>query len=603
MKKIILKIVVCALALTLCLSAVGCKKDKWEGTTMKNWGAINASTNGGFLAETENYIYFINGLGVNTDDNTFGAPVKGALVAADKSDLSKSQVVVPKLFVAADYKAGVYLFGSGNNSYVYYATPSTEKNAQGGIANTSLTFMRTKLDGSATDTYFTYNALDVQYRFVEVGGKVYILYYDSAESALKCYNTTDKSTIEIAKTDAETNDVTSEEYRTLASFWFVEGVEGINLLYTTTVYSEEYYEDKAETSNYSRATQNYNQVYSYAIGNSKTGAFYGKEVLNGKNTKTTYTVKKVDNGTVYFSETIDSVEKTYCSAVGKISEKTEIKQPTLIADTTLIVSPTKAYYVESGKVFETDLTKTAFTDKLVLVGEDISTLKFVNGEDMFYLDANQKLFKKAMNDADAKAIEVFENAVATAWFNYETVQTKDGKLLFALDGTSTTASYIKYVNIDKAYKAEDTDDDGENDKFYLEGVASVGVMTDADSVEEFKIKLGAIAGATIDGKSDDADKVIAEYNKLSAKAKESLADEQKAQVENVKKANEIAKILIKLEDIIYGGLDAQKTEELKAIYKSAKTEIEKLGENETTVRALMTNNLNFLYQKATEKFA
>ena len=47
-------------------------------------------------------------------------------------------------------------FGDIEEGYVYYGTPSTEKNSSGAIAKEDITFMRTKLDGSGdTDVYFT----------------------------------------------------------------------------------------------------------------------------------------------------------------------------------------------------------------------------------------------------------------------------------------------------------------------------------------------------------------------------------------------------------------------------------------------------------------
>ena len=54
MKKTLIKILVCALALCIVATGlVGCKKDKWDGTSMTAWGKVVEETNGGFVAETE----------------------------------------------------------------------------------------------------------------------------------------------------------------------------------------------------------------------------------------------------------------------------------------------------------------------------------------------------------------------------------------------------------------------------------------------------------------------------------------------------------------------------------------------------------------------
>ena len=169
MRKILLKLLTGALIVcTFIAGLVACSSStSWEKPTLTNWGP--GSVYGGFVGETSNYVYFINGLSSNTEDNTFGAPVKGALMVQDKSDLSKApQVVVPKLFVATDYNAGLYIF----DGRVYYGTPSTDKTSSGSTANTEMTFMSTKLDGTDTVSYFTISALSTEYRIIENDGMI-----------------------------------------------------------------------------------------------------------------------------------------------------------------------------------------------------------------------------------------------------------------------------------------------------------------------------------------------------------------------------------------------------------------------------------------------
>ena len=194
MKKFIAGFITVVLSLTAILGLSACKGGK-ETTTMKNWGEVVSV--GGAIAETENYLSYINGLGSSAEDNTFGKPVKGALLAVDKSTLAsdeiKTEIVIPKLMVASDYKAGVYLFGEGEETYVYYATPSTEKDSSGNVAKSTLSFMRTKLNGKNTETFFSVKGLGTNYRMAEKDGVVYIVYYDEEAKALKSYNTAEKS--------------------------------------------------------------------------------------------------------------------------------------------------------------------------------------------------------------------------------------------------------------------------------------------------------------------------------------------------------------------------------------------------------------------------
>ena len=118
MKKFIAIIISVLLLIGASIGLVACGKDK-PTTTLTNWGAIKSY--GGAIAETENYLYYINGMGASTDDNTYGKPVKGALMVVDKSTIGteevKTEIVIPKLMVASDYNAGIYLFGEGEETF------------------------------------------------------------------------------------------------------------------------------------------------------------------------------------------------------------------------------------------------------------------------------------------------------------------------------------------------------------------------------------------------------------------------------------------------------------------------------------------------------
>ena len=94
-------------------------------------GAV--TSNGGFVVEKGEYVYFINGVETYTSDNTYGQPVKGSLMRITKSDLSAgkntAEIVIPSLMVAADYSSGIYVYGDR----VYYATPNNVKSTSGEI--------------------------------------------------------------------------------------------------------------------------------------------------------------------------------------------------------------------------------------------------------------------------------------------------------------------------------------------------------------------------------------------------------------------------------------------------------------------------------------
>ncbi len=159
-------------------------------TPLGNIPQGEVSSNGGFIVEKGDYLYFINGVETYTSDNTYGNVVKGALMRAKKSDLAAGngagETVVPSLMVASDYTAGIFVYGER----VYYATPNNVKNTQGVIESEYLAFKSAKLDGSDVQSYFTLADNATVYRFVEKNGTVYMLYKEG--NNLRSYNTVSK---------------------------------------------------------------------------------------------------------------------------------------------------------------------------------------------------------------------------------------------------------------------------------------------------------------------------------------------------------------------------------------------------------------------------
>ena len=112
-----------ALGFTACSGNTLATGDK--GTDMK----------GGFVASTNDYVYFINGVESYTTTYKTGKVTKGALMRVKKDKLAAEdaayETVVSKLIVSDDKTAGFYI----NGEYVYYAVPSTENNKKGETKN------------------------------------------------------------------------------------------------------------------------------------------------------------------------------------------------------------------------------------------------------------------------------------------------------------------------------------------------------------------------------------------------------------------------------------------------------------------------------------
>ena len=146
--------------------------------------SAEAVSNGGFAVEKGDYIYFINGKEGYIADNTFGKVVKGAIMRISKNDFSARnyssvETVVPTITYSGNNNAGIFVYGD----YVYYSTPSTEKNSDGVIQTSDLVFKSTKLDGTETmkGYYAITSSNSMEYRYVVDNNTVYLLYVATGE--------------------------------------------------------------------------------------------------------------------------------------------------------------------------------------------------------------------------------------------------------------------------------------------------------------------------------------------------------------------------------------------------------------------------------------
>lgn len=617
MKKILTKLLLGVLALCLLLGTLSaCSESNWSGSvTLKTPG--NVVSNGGFISETENYLYFINGVGSSTADNTMGTPLKGSLMVVDKNDLTKPQTVVPKLFVASDYNAGVFIDGG----YVYYGTPSTEKNAEGNIANDELTFVKTKLDGSGNTTeFFTVDSLSIEYRIVKGdNGNVYIVYYDANNSAIVSYNTANGSKETVAKTDSKADE-------TLSTYKFIDGEDGFSVIYVNTVYAEPYSADKAASASYSRPTETFNKMYAYKVGEGST-LLYSGAYEEGDLDDATYAATLIKNGYLFYTETIRGVANTYALDLSSVAEATtvakgtKIANTTYVADSTVIESLNEVYVLENGTVYKTTLVeKDNEIKRPVAKASTISTLLFVKGTDLYYYNSSNQIarieLKNLTDGADlnkeVNEIRVSEDSVSTTWYDPEVI-TIDGKeVLFYCDNSNTGKSYIKYVDLGATVIEEDTDDDDKNDLFYVdtESVKLLGVMTVADQASVVTSKINALSNllpsggltATDDDKEfmDKVAEIKALYDGITnSEVKSAVSEDAVKTLNRYIKAEEIAKLYVKLEGI----QDVLDKDDIPANLQTAYDEVKggleafKSSNDAAVVDNLIHNNLKYYYQQ------
>ena len=197
MNKNLIKTLILLLVCGILLSACSQKPHAVPGGDPSVGVKVTNGTNGGFIIEKGDYYFFINGSVSSYDDNTFGTPVKGSLMRvkkADNNEVKDPVIIVPQLMIAGDKSSGVFIFGD----YVYYATPSTEKDKNGQVQSSYLDFCRMKLSGGKPEKLFTKENNSIQYRYFEMpDGSVYLVYVqDNNIYSLKAGGKTAKLLVE-----------------------------------------------------------------------------------------------------------------------------------------------------------------------------------------------------------------------------------------------------------------------------------------------------------------------------------------------------------------------------------------------------------------------
>lgn len=193
--------IIIALVAIVTMSVVfaGCQSTKQKpiGTTDKD-GIV--TSNGNVAVQQGNYLYYVNGhADVATikvpKDNYFGkATVKGNIMKSkigEDGALSETAVVVPKFYTSKSKMAGLYIYGE----WLYYTSPSTKTNNLGTVETSTLELMRTKTDGTKTQTVaFIKDSVDY------VLTKDCLVYFDANKLTKVSFNDSKiLDTVEVAK--------------------------------------------------------------------------------------------------------------------------------------------------------------------------------------------------------------------------------------------------------------------------------------------------------------------------------------------------------------------------------------------------------------------
>ena len=430
MKKIIILIVATVLCLSTLFAGCGGATGYKDGITSFEG---NVSSNGGFAVVKGDYVYYINGVEVNTSDNTYGDVVTGALVRTKTSDLGKenapAEMVIPALFVTGNYNAGFYIYGND----IYYASPRREKNKEGDVENTKLDFFKTSYDGKKSVNLATVADNTTNFRFIQVGETVYLVLEtvnEDSEKVLKVINATD--------TKAE-----AYESEKIESVIFADDIanQGSSIYFTRVSHDEELEKDRS-----------YNDIYQLVLGaeikeeliRSGNGLYPNKEgetVENGTGIQGVKfaLVKEISNAVIVkvtFVET-DVATVTHYYALERINNGTSTAASVFAAsslysynvetNTATITYLDSTYGVIEYKYCEADKDTNAKNDYRTRLYYDADlvgyTVQFWSGEYLYATDASgfyhKVKFVGATEETEVEQITCI--AASTSWYKPEIV--------------------------------------------------------------------------------------------------------------------------------------------------------------------------------------
>lgn len=431
-------------------------------------GEVNKVTNGSFLVEKGNYVYFINGKDAVSANNKFGKVEKASLVRVLKSDIGKSdatiETVIPKLLISANYNTGFYMYGNS----VYYVTPSIEKDKAGKVLNTHNEFYCFDLEKGKNvgGAILRLENNNYEYRFIENDGVVYL--------ATTVSNDVDGQ----VKTDLVVyNTKTREKVFTSNYASVLMPEDNSNVIFFTK---------KGVTKALDDAEQDFEELFRYEVGKKEatleiSGAGYADlsfdnraQELEGKlleecgtNGATFTLIKHTGKVLVYKTNKLDAdnTGSYYYGATDADGFNQKIKLGAqneyinqAMAKTSYFKSLNEVYYIESGEGFISALMKFDYSkqnDPDMLNGRTIVTenvegysISFVNGNDMYLTSASDGFYYACKLDgttAKPNKINAVAMQTATDWYKPTVV----GNYFIGSYSANYYANYVYVIDISK----------------------------------------------------------------------------------------------------------------------------------------------------------
>ncbi len=518
------KIIAVILSLVMLLSFTACDGCNEGGieVALKTPGEVVASTNGGGVVETENYFYYVNGSVANTNDNTYGVPVKGTIAVVSKDDMKTTEVVVPKIVTSEDNNAGIYVYGD----YIYFATPSLDKTTEGKIDYEKMEFMRAKYDGSTLEKLTSVQGHDTEFRIVEKNDKIYIVYIEEVTED-------ETTTYSICSYDVA-NDTTTTVAENIAEYKLADN------RFTSTITAV--YTKVAVDPDDEEVLLDYNEVYTFVAGDEEGKlAFSGAKEKAGRDMM--LIVTSLTNGYVFMTEPATSSSTssinyayTFSEFVADKPQASKARVEVFNSDkvgTSYFETLDKAYFTYTDGT-TTAVVESSFTvDGEYKVVANLVPTAYVGVKDgmLYFLDSNNALAAVELDEEESHdLIAISEGEVATTWYVPEII----GDYLFYVDSSDMGGNYYKALDLtDIDFTQEDTNDDlvkPDESSFYEvaeDKILSISIYSDKDVVATFEGKLVEFQGKCYDDNlklniRDEDGKIILKDGKIQNEEFEEL---------------------------------------------------------------------------------
>ncbi len=461
MRKLFKHISIVAAAAVMAVSSAFFAGCDYQFTPLAGEVTGEVSSQGGFVVQKGEYVYFINGVETHTSDNTYGTPVKGALMRIKTADVkagkNTAETVVPSLMVAADYTSGLYIYGDR----VYYATPNTVGNTSGTVDNTVLSFRSAKLDGSDIQEHFRVADNATVYRFVTVNDAVYIIYV--TDSTLASYNTATETDTTLAE-NVSAYVVSSSDKSDPYIYYTMSVSEGADTdaPYQFTTYNQiyrvradvteapyEYTWDQEYLDDHDGEAPYYNlgEIVLDGIGRTDPITQFNHDATKEPNNRLsygfTYTLQSYANGGIYF---VRASQPSAGSSVGSSGELYYLPTSAIDAEGWNSVSGNSVYSPSNPAgalevVASAADTSNASSAAYFYIEEDAaSNLKhhylYVSGSYIYRVDV--------VNDGSGTKAQIGEGGQDKLGIAFDASEAT----LIALDDSDETYSYVYYTKTD-----------------------------------------------------------------------------------------------------------------------------------------------------------